>query len=87
MLEGLSRLGPGEHYWVQFITVPVGDFDEPEWRQDGQKIVNKIVIMSTKTDALSEVFEGLGESRGGGSSQKAYKKFTVLKSNSQNIGS
>ena len=33
--------------------------------------------MSTKTDALSEVFEGLGESRGGGSSQKAYKKFIV----------
>jgi len=33
LLEAMSKLGPGEHYWVQFITVPVYDKDEPEWRK------------------------------------------------------
>ena len=42
LLEAMSKLGPGEHYWVQFTTVPVGDYDEPEWRKEGQKIINKI---------------------------------------------
>jgi hypothetical protein len=35
LLEGLSRMGPGEHYWVQFITVPVGKHDESGWLEDG----------------------------------------------------
>lgn len=42
LLELMSRLGPGEHYWVQFITVPVPDKHEPEWKEEGQKIINKI---------------------------------------------
>jgi len=42
LLEALSKLGPGEHYWVQFITVPIVDHDEPDWRAEGQKIINKI---------------------------------------------
>jgi hypothetical protein len=42
LLEGMSKLGPGEHYWVQFITTPIADFDEPEWKKEGEKIVNKL---------------------------------------------
>lgn len=42
LLEAMSKLGPGEHYWVQFTAVPVPDHDEPEWRKEGEKIVNKI---------------------------------------------
>jgi len=42
LLEALSKLGSGEHYWVQFITVPIVDHDEPDWREEGQKIINKI---------------------------------------------
>ncbi len=42
LLEGMSKLGPGEHYWVQFITVPVLDYDEPDWKKQGEKIINKI---------------------------------------------
>ena len=42
LLEAMSKLGEGEHYWVQFITVPVPDHDEPDWRKEGQKIINKI---------------------------------------------
>ncbi|MGD0576531.1 MAG: hypothetical protein ABSA74_00440 [Candidatus Staskawiczbacteria bacterium] len=42
LLEGMSKLGPGEHYWVQFITVPINDLDEPEWRKEGKKIIDKL---------------------------------------------
>lgn len=42
LLEAISKLGPGEHYWVQFTTVPVPDHDEPEWRPEGIKIINKL---------------------------------------------
>jgi hypothetical protein len=42
LLEAMSKLGPGEHYWVQFTTVPVIDYDEPNWRKEGVKIVNKL---------------------------------------------
>jgi len=42
LLEAMSKLGPGEHYWLQFITVPVGDHDEPDWMEEGKKIVSKI---------------------------------------------
>jgi hypothetical protein len=42
LLEGMSKLGPGENYWVQFTTVPVFDHDEPEWRKEGIKIINKL---------------------------------------------
>jgi len=29
LLEGLSKLGPGENFVVQFVTVPIVDHDEP----------------------------------------------------------
>ena len=37
LLESLSKLGPGEHYWIQFTTVPVPDKHEPEYRPEGRK--------------------------------------------------
>ena len=50
LLEGMSKLGPGEHYWVQFTTVPVLDYDEPDWRTEGQKIINKIAKRPEKKE-------------------------------------
>lgn len=50
LLEALSKLGPGENYWVQFTSVPVGDRDEPEWKVEGEKIVNKIAKRSEKKE-------------------------------------
>ncbi|MCX6720697.1 MAG: hypothetical protein NTW11_02745 [Candidatus Staskawiczbacteria bacterium] len=50
LMESLSKLGPGEHYWVQFITVPVGDHDEPEWRKEGQKVINKLAQRHEKKE-------------------------------------
>lgn len=76
LLEAMSKLGPGEHYWFQLTTVPVGDNDEPDWKKEGQKIINKIAKRPEKKqttffDELSYVFsqiimgpkkEGSGES-------------------------
>jgi len=38
----MSKLGPGEHYWVQFTSVPISDKDEPEYRPNGIKIINEL---------------------------------------------
>ncbi len=51
LLEAMSKLGPGEHYWMQFTTVPVGEYDESEWRKEGQKIINKIAKRPEKKEA------------------------------------
>ena len=48
LLEGMSQLGPGEHYWVQFITVPVGKHDEPDIYKDADKVINKVAQRAEK---------------------------------------
>ena len=67
LLEAMSRLGQGEHYWVQMTTVPICDYDEPEWREEGQKIINKIARRPEKKEVsfmdilmhtLKELFMG-----------------------------
>jgi hypothetical protein len=42
LLEGLSKLGPGEHYWVQFILLPALENDEPDFKKEAEKLVNKL---------------------------------------------
>ncbi|MEI7424803.1 MAG: hypothetical protein WCK10_01645 [Candidatus Staskawiczbacteria bacterium] len=51
LLEGMSRLGPGEHYWVQFITVPVGAYDEPDIYKEAKKIIGKIAGRAEKKES------------------------------------
>lgn len=51
LLEAMSRLGPGEHYWMQFTTVPIVDHDEPNWREDATKIINKIAKRPEKKES------------------------------------
>ena len=58
LLEGMSKLGPGEHYWVQFITVPIADYDEPDWRKEGEKIINKLSKRQEKKEPT--LLEDLG---------------------------
>ena len=50
LLEAMSKLGPGENYWVQFITVPIVDHDEPEFWADAKKLINKIVKRPEKKE-------------------------------------
>ncbi len=58
LLELMSKLGPGEHYWVQFITGPAGDYDEPDWKKEGEKIINKLSKRPEKKEPT--LFEELG---------------------------
>lgn len=51
LLESMSRLGQGEHYWVQFITVPVDATDEPEIYEQAKKAINKITKRPEKKQA------------------------------------
>lgn len=50
LLEAMGKLGPGEHYWVQFVTVPIVDHDEPNWRKTGLKIINKFTKRPEKKE-------------------------------------
>lgn len=50
LLEGMSKLGPGEHYWVQFVSVPIPDHDEPEYRVGAKKIINKLSNRAEKKE-------------------------------------
>ena len=50
LLEGLSKLGTGEQYWLQIITIPVHDIDLP-WRKGAQKIIDKITKRPEKKEA------------------------------------
>jgi hypothetical protein len=58
LLEAMSKLGPGEHYWMQFITVPIVDHDEPYWKKEGEKIIKKIARRPEKKE--STFMEDLG---------------------------
>ena len=80
LLELLSRLGPGEHYWVQFITVPVLDYDEPMWRKEAEKIITKVAKRPEKKETtlfedLVYVFRqvALGPEKEGSGEKATYK--------------
>lgn len=80
LLEGMSKLGPGEHYWVQFITVPVGEHDEPDIYKSADRIIRKWAQRPEKKesniwDDLRYVFKqvALGpEKEGSGDSAKYF---------------
>ncbi len=43
LLEGMSRLGTGEHYWLQFILMPINPAVEDLWfKEDAKKIINEL---------------------------------------------
>lgn len=41
LLEGLSTLGPGEHFWIQIVVKPVLGRDKP-WQKKGRELVDKL---------------------------------------------
>ncbi len=42
LLELMSKLGPGEQFWLQFV-IAVSDLDAAELKSKGEKIVNKLI--------------------------------------------
>ncbi len=48
LMEALSKLGPGEQYWLQFIFAGAHDYDEPEWKKEGKSILDKLAGRSEK---------------------------------------
>lgn len=42
LLEMMSKLGPGEHFWLQFITASTDYDSEPDFLPDGKKIIDKL---------------------------------------------
>ncbi|MBI2053796.1 MAG: hypothetical protein HYT36_00455 [Candidatus Staskawiczbacteria bacterium] len=41
LLEAMSKLGPGEQYWLQYIINPISDADD-NWRDEAKKIMAKL---------------------------------------------
>ncbi len=87
LLELLSKLGTGEHYWLQFITVPVLDHDEPTWRKEAEKIITKIAKRPEKKETtlledLMYVFRQvtLGPEKEGSGEKASYKWVDSAKS-------
>ncbi len=50
LLEMMSLLGPGENFLMQFIFAAASDDDAPEWREEGQAIINKLANRPVKKD-------------------------------------
>ena len=40
ILENLGILGPGEHFWIQLMIVPIG---QVTWKEQGDKLVRKLI--------------------------------------------
>jgi hypothetical protein len=41
LLESMSKLGPGEQFWLQYIMLPITDRDDP-WKKEAKKIIAEI---------------------------------------------
>ena len=56
MLEALSRIGPGEELWVQFLVTPADN----DWGKNSQAEINKIIGAKNKggkKNLLDRIFE------------------------------
>ncbi len=64
LLELMSRMGPGEHLWIQIIIQPVGN----DWRKKGEALINKLIGKKSEkkiSDRMyfpREIVKGLSES-------------------------
>ncbi len=48
LLELMSKIGPGENYWIQFIFGSVNDEQEPEFGPSAKKIIAKLARRAEK---------------------------------------
>jgi len=79
LLEGMARIGPGEHVWFQMITTPISDNEIP-WKDEAKKVIEKISRRPTKkkktigselSEMFSEFFAGMTTTAGEDSKEKS----------------
>jgi len=64
LLETMSRIGPGEHLWIQIIIQPTAG----EWRKNGESLINKLIGKKSEKKISDwmyfprEIGKGLSES-------------------------
>lgn len=85
-LESMSKLGPGEQFWFQLITIPILDSND-NWRSVGKKAINKISRRAEKKEmTLWEDVMGLlynlilGPQKEGSGEKATYKWVSQQKS-------
>ncbi len=63
LLEMLAKLGPGEQFWLQFITNSTGDVFEPGYKKDAEEILSKLTgrAIKKKVSAFDEWAGSIGE--------------------------
>ena len=42
LLESMSKLGPGEQFWLQFILIDMDDKSKPLWKKEAEGIIAKL---------------------------------------------
>lgn len=79
LLESMSKLGPGEQFWLQYITTPISDHDDP-WKKEAKKIIGEISKRPEKKEKslieeLKEIFEQVvfGPQKEGSGASAKYK--------------
>lgn len=53
LLEGMSKLGPGEQLWIQIMAKPVSPVVDYDFPKRGREIVNKLVKRPPEAKAMS----------------------------------
>ncbi len=81
LLELMSKLGPGEQFWIQFITMAVSGREEPGFMADAQKEIAKLTkrpVKEVKTfiqDMVELLFHLIYGPKKEGSGEKATYKW------------
>ncbi len=80
LLELMAKVGPGEQYWLQFITFPITDKYNPELKAGHEELVSKITKRPGKKEKtfwshVQEVFYHLiaGPQKEGSGEKATYK--------------
>jgi hypothetical protein len=86
LLESMSKLGPGEQFWVQFNMTGI---EESEWKDEGKKIIGKIAKLpeKKKKTIFDEIYETgynvvMGPIKEGSGEGAKYKWFELGKTES-----
>ncbi len=81
LLELMSKLGPGEQFWLQFITLSVSDREEPGFMAEAKKIITDLSgrpVKQVKTffeHMMEVVYQLIAGPKGEGAGEKRTYKW------------